>query len=282
MEGTPHETSPFAERGAIREEEEAVDAIIAAQFENKEQLRENAEKFFALDTPEGHSIADLSEVEIEQFGIFSSHAVRRIMRAQSRKYGGKFEDKHLTIPDLVPHANDWLLTGVLMHDISHSAGLVLGGTVTDTEDSLVPKFFRFETKNDFNKREIIEEELWAYIFFKAGSGEAFENVPMRMLSRASSFEEFTTLLIERCMKNVERDNHSLIYKGNLTREETSSRYGAYEQGQEIFRDIVANPPELFIDTLRLIWDNRDNPKVLSKLFSSKVGPYIAKLSPRYS
>lgn len=276
MEGTPDSQASFDERGEIRNEREAVDAIIAAQFENREKLSENAQAFFALEDPECNM--PLTDQEITRFGIFASHAIKKIIRGQSRKYDGKFENSHVQIPDL--SGNDPYLIAVLLHDVSHSAGLVLSGKVHGTADSLVPMFFRYEIEDDFNKRELMEEELWAYIFYRAGSGEAFENVTLRMLASASSFDDFLSSFVGRCMKNIERDNHALMYKGDLTYEEYSSRYDAQKDGVELIQSIINDPPHAFIDTMRQIWEKKDSPRVLADLFSEKAGPYISALQQR--
>ncbi len=279
MEGNPTHPQLFSERETLRDEQEVVEAIIAAQFENKEKLRENALQFFALETKEGEEI--LSENELREFGVFATHATKRIVRAESRKYDGKFGNSHLgAIANLSPHAEDPYLIGPLLHDIAHAAGLVLNGTVTETQDSLVPIFFRHEIKEDFNEREIMEEELWAYIFFKVGTGGTYGNFTRHILAETSSFEEFSSAFIMRCMTNIRRDNSSLFYQGELSEEEHRNRYTAPEEGEKIIESILQHPPELFLKTLHIIWENRNNPRVLAELFSHNVGPYIQKLKQR--
>jgi len=180
----------------------------------------------------------------------------------------------------VYRAEDPYITGPLLHDIAHAAGLVLNGTVAETQDSLIPIFFRHEVKEDFNKREIMEEELWAYIFFKVGTAGTYENFTRHILAETSSFEEFSSAFIMRCMTNIRRDNSSLFYQGELSEEEHRDRYTAPEEGEKIIESILQHPPELFLKTLHIIWENRNNPRVLAELFSHNVGPYIQKLKQR--
>ena len=272
-----------------REEKEVIEKFLKS-VSSPIFVKETAVSFFGLYTKNKDGAwaecpEIISEEEVQLFRIFFLHVMKRVISAHSHKYDGAIEhgiedtSKILDLSNLSEEKKSSLFN-TLLHDLSHSVGQI----AKNDRDGLsaVQPFLRYPVGSEYNKKEILEDELRAFIF-----GSFYHPNPLGVRSKmhletSFTFDDYRRNFLRKSMNGALRDNENLIEiihppNAIVSFEKIES---LTKEAQNIGNEIIAKPPLDVEIALRYIWDHRDNPRVLVDLFFKEVGPYIEKLQER--
>lgn len=127
-------------------------------------------------------------------------------------------------------------------------------------NEVLPAFQRFEFSATYSKSKFIN----AYLHFMLGIPVLVENLNA-MNEEAKSKNP-----------NTKDEDAGQLFLENVRNTEDVKR------SLNAIRDVIKNPPQIVIDSLGYIYDNRDNPRVLVDLFFKLTEDYYKKLDAKYA
>lgn len=248
---------------------------------------------------------DLTEDESEKFFVYFKHVARRICASHIERHKG---DK---IPDLVEFLND-KIAKVLAHDVSHSIEFTGMHHAPDysTPQTLLRSKKGLDSHGDLAKDSILlkqtEEELFAALFQRSSNFEkplSLEILDMGFDIRTRTSlhnDPFYPVVGATIMEALEMDMadfNNYVYKFIIVELYIRDFNQAYNDKSEIpiderleylnrklntYKGISSGKisPEL-VDVLYYIWSNRNDERVLVKLFFMLTQEYFTKLDVKY-
>ncbi len=260
-----------------------IEDFLESLFENEEAKKKIILQFFGI------SVDLLSEEENQYFILYAKYALKRILNASMHRDKVMSPGVQLYLSQHQLNVNK--LDGdfmTLFHDLAHTV-VSYNENSSEKENSIIPEFLR--EREDPNKRKIYEEEALATVFMST-----FEGVPPVSLSILD--EQSKNIFVAFLRDNNFPDNYQASFNEvadmiDATPVDTLEKYFSLYQDivyklleasngeeHELVAELKSNPNPFLIEMLAFVYNNKSNPKVLYKLFSTICAPLLKNLQTR--
>jgi hypothetical protein len=281
---------------------EQIEDICSEFIESPEQMNHAFVSFFGIEP------GRVSEQDYDDFKVYLGYSLKRLINADLHKHGIQ------TVAEAQSFLEQYNLgEAILLHDVAHSVATFKkqGGEIGA---SVVPVFFRTEDGHWLDTNELVLEEshalIWANIFggdkplstlILTVEGRVTLAQNLARDGRAQAFPEIIAHMSQALQADVADFGgyvqlfQTIVYdaveiavcnEGRLRNQNQNSDTVPYNEADElqklhrIVTELKSNPDPELIDSLRTIYDNQNNDRVLYDEFKRTCSALIENVRGR--